>query len=119
MIVVKTNRCTVIMQNDDIFLRTKRRHMKFKTLKCIHDMSLLVLDNTEYRHKAFPKTCLEEEEDGLVEVLQSFRTWYETRKSRAKVHLRMVGKLLYWHKLSVEKLWDPSNPANWARILEN
>jgi len=82
-------------------------------------MSLLILDNIEWRRETFPEITLEQEEDGLLEVLQAFRTWYETRKSRAKVHLRMVGKLLYWHKLSVEKLWDPSNPANWDRILEN
>ena len=110
---------TIITGADNqVFLRTKLRHIRFRSYKNLYEMSTCVMDNIEWRKETFPKQCIEQEKDGLLQAFKDFIVWYDTRKSRAKIHVRMVGKLLYWHKQSVEKLWDPSNPDNIPRIIE-
>ena len=110
---------TIISGADDvIFLRTKSRHIQFKSIQSLYEMSTCVIDNIEWRMKTFPRLWKEQEEDGLIQAFKDFIVWYNTRKFRAKIHVRMVGKLLHWHKQSVEKLWNPSNPNNTKRIME-
>jgi len=80
-------------------------------------MSKMFTDSLDWRLDVVPDMLAEQEEDGIVDAFRDFRIWFETRKSRAKIHLRMVAKLLYWHRQSVEKLWDPHNPLNRDRIM--
>ena len=118
-IILSTGLYTIIAGADNqVFLRTKRRHIRFRSYKNLYEMSTCVMDNMEWRKEAFPTQCIEQEKDGLLQAFKDFIVWYDTRKSRAKIHIRMVGKLLYWHKQSVEKLWDPSNLNNIPRIME-
>ena len=110
---------TIISGADDvIFLRTKSRHIQFKSIQSLYEMSTCVIDNIEWRMETFPRLWKEQEEDGLIQAFKDFIVWYNTRKFRAKIHVRMVCKLLHWHKQSVEKLWNPSNPNNTKRIME-
>ena len=119
MAVISGDNYTIIFGADnEVFLRTKRRHIKFKSYTSLYDLSFMVMDTIEWRIKVFNETYLEQVNDGLIQAFIDYNKWYDTRKSRAKIHLRMVAKLLYWHKQSVEKLWDPSNPDNHERILE-
>lgn len=77
------------------------------------------VNNTlQWRVEVFPELFEEQGADGLLQAFQEYAMWYDSRKSRAKTHLRMVAKLLYWHRQSVEKLWDPACPENIPRILE-
>ena len=120
MAIILSNELYTIISGADnqVFLRTKLRHIRFRSYKNLYEMSTCVMDNIEWRKETFPKQCIEQEKDGLLQAFKDFIVWYDTRKSRAKIHVRMVGKLLYWHKQSVEKLWDPSNPDNTTRIME-
>jgi hypothetical protein len=95
-------------------IKTKRRNASFKSLKSLLATANWVIDNMEWRLRVFPELCVEQEDDG---ILDAFRYIKYDRKKTALNHLRMVGKLLVWHKHSVEKLWDPSNPANHERIF--
>ena len=119
MAVLSGENYTIIFGADnEVFLRTKRRYIKFKSYTSLYDLSFMVMDTIEWRIKVFNEKYLEQVNDGLIQAFIDYKKWYDTRKSRAKTHLRMVAKLLYWHKQSVEKLWDPSNPDNHERILE-
>ena len=119
MAVISGDNYTIIFGADnEVFLRTKRRYIKFKSYTSLYDLSFMVMDTIEWRIKVFNEKYLEQVNDGLIQAFIDYNKWYDTRKSRAKIHLRMVAKLLYWHKQSVEKLWDPSNPDNHERILE-
>ena len=104
--------------NGSIILRTIRRNIKFSSSKEFYNMSMMFVGNIELRKNFSPSLFIEQTNDGLVQAFQNYKIWYENRKSRAKVHIRMVAKLLYWHRLSVEKLWDPSKIENQQRILE-
>ena len=118
-IILSNDFYTIITGADNaVFLRTKRRHIQFNSYKNFYEMSTCVMNNIEWRKEAFPELCKEQEEDGLIQAFRDFIVWYDTRKSRAKTHLRMAAKLLYWHKKSVENVWNPSNPDNHERILD-
>ena len=113
-IIISDERYTVILGADNkLFLRTKRRHVQFESYKKLYDWSKI-----DRRDILPDKSIKEQEEDGLLQAFRDYITWYENRKSRVKIHLRMVAKLLYWHKLSVEKLWNPADPVNIPRINE-
>ena len=121
MAIILSNELYTIITGADnqVFLRTKLRHIRFRSYKNLYEMSTCVIDNIEWRIEAFPELCKEQEEDGLLKAFRDFIVWYDTRKSRAKIHIRMVGKLLYWHKQSVEKLWDPSNTTRIMEMFDN
>jgi len=105
---------TITYHGNHVYLKTPRRHIMFKSFESIYEAATMVLDNMEWRIQCFPAMSKEQEEDGLIDA---FRYIKYGRKKNALVHLRMVAKLLYWHKLSVEKLWDPSKPENRERIM--
>lgn len=108
----------IVGADNEVFLRTNRRHIQFKSIEKLYEMSTCVINNIDWRMETFPRLWKEQVEDGLIQAFKDFIVWYDTRKSRAKIHVRMVAKLLYWHKQSVKKLWDPSNPNNTKRIME-
>jgi hypothetical protein len=68
----------------------------------------------EWRERVFPALTAEQERDGLIDAFKYIKYG---RKKNALIHLRMVVKLLHWHKLSIEKLWNPSKPENMDRIM--
>ena len=105
MAIILSNELYTIITGADnqVFLRTKLRHIRFRSYKNLYEMSTCVMDNIEWRKETFPKQCIEQEKDGLLQAFKDFIVWYDTRKSR----VRMVGKLLYWHKQSVEKVVGP------------
>jgi hypothetical protein len=109
---------TVMLQADNrVFLKTKRRYLSFSSIHILYERSFHFSDTLLWRSAVLKDLLSEQWQDGIVDCLLDYKKWYESRKSRAKVHLRMVAKLLYWHKLSVEKLWNPHNPENRERIL--
>jgi hypothetical protein len=105
---------TITWHDTRVQIKTKRRNASFKSLQSLLVTVTWILDTMPWRLNVFPTLCVEQEEDGL---LDAFRYLKYGRKKTALNHLRMVGKLLVWHKHSVEKLWDPSNPANHERIF--
>ena len=109
---------TVMLQADNrVFLKTKRRYLSFSSIHILYERSFHFSDSLLWRSTVLKDLLSEQWQDGIVDCFLDYKKWYESRKSRAKVHLRMVAKLLYWHKLSVEKLWNPHNPENRERIL--
>jgi hypothetical protein len=108
----------MMWDEDFVFLRTKRRHILFKSLKELYEKSCEYRDREDWMQDYMPGMLREQIEDGFYGAMYDFRVWYETRKSRAKIHMRMVGKLLAWHHQSVKKLWDPSRPENLERIMD-
>ena len=106
---------SIIYDESSVTIKTHRRHIKFGSFKSLYDMSTMVLSTMEWRRNVFPELCIEQEKDGLLEL---FRYIKYGRKQNALIHLRMIARLLYWHKLSVEKIWDPSKPENHKRILD-
>jgi hypothetical protein len=118
-ILLSTPLYTILVGADNrVFLRTQRRHLSFSSIHTLYHRSIEFHDTLEWRSSAMKDMFLEQKRDGIVDCLVDYKKWYESRKTRAKVHLRMVAKLLYWHKLSVEKLWNPHNPDNRERILD-
>ena len=106
-----------------VYLRTRRRGMRFETLEKLYLYSVQTRIIQEWMTDCSNSETLqalqdEQRQDGILDAFNDFRDWYESRKSRAKVHLRMAAKLLLWHRRSVEKLWDPNRPENMPRILE-
>ena len=119
MAVLSGENYTIIFGADnEVFLRTKRRHIKFKSYTSLYDLSSMCMNTIEWRIKYFNEKYIEQVNDGLIQAFIDYNKWYDTRKSRAKTHLRMAAKLLYWHKQSVENVWNPSNPDNHERILD-
>ena len=106
---------SIVYNESSVTIKTRRRHIKFASFKNLYDASEMVLSTMEWRRKVFPDLCVEQENDGLLDL---FRYIKYGRKRNALIHLRMVARLLYWHKLSVEKLWDPSKSENHKRILD-
>ena len=118
-IILKKPLYTIIMGADDhLYLRTQRRAIRFKSFFDLYKYSIQFLTMQDWMGDYMNEMKEEQVSDGLFDAFTDFQVWYETRKSRAKTHLRMVAKLLYWHRLSVEKLWDPSRPENLPRIME-
>lgn len=95
--------------DNEVFLRTNRRHIQFKTIQSLYEMSTCVINNIDWRMETFPRLWKEQVEDGLIQAFKDFIVWYDTRKSRAKIHIRMVAKLLYWHKQSVQVILKEKN----------
>jgi hypothetical protein len=106
------------MWEEDVFLRTRKRHIRFKSLEKLYQYSCEYRDREEWMIEYMMERRRELIEDGLDDAMYDFLDWYESRKSRAKIHIRMVGKLLVWHHQSVRKLWDPSRPENHERLME-
>jgi hypothetical protein len=103
--VLKTNLYTITVDDEDaVTLRTKRRGIRFASLHRLYMYSLQFQSIQEYIGDGMKELRDEQKADGIHDAFTDFRDWYESRKSRAKIHVRMVAKLLYWHKLSVEKL---------------
>jgi len=118
-IIISDSKYTIILGADNnLFMRTRRRHIQFDSYKALFDMSNIVVNTMQWRMEHFPERYQEQEEDGLLQAFCDYNAWYLLRKSRALTHLRMVAKLLYWHRQSVEKLWDPADPENIPRINE-
>jgi hypothetical protein len=118
VIINKPGYSVIIAADDNVFLRSKRRHIHFSCIRDCYDFCTRVCSTKEWRSKHMRKMYEEQLEDGILDAMADYTIWYETRVSRAKVHLRMVAKLLTWHKHSVEKLWDPSRPENRDRIMK-
>ena len=106
---------TFTYHGTDIYLKTTRRYIKYKSMKALCDTATRFFDMLEWRMEALPDLTKEQEQDGLIDAFRYIK--YE-RKKNALIHLRMAVKLLHWHKLSIEKLWDPSKPENHERIME-
>ena len=104
--------------DEHLHLRTRRRSIRFESLFDLYKYSIQFLTMQDWMNDYMNEMKEEQLRDGLFDAFNDFRAWYETRKSRAKTHLRMVAKLLLWHRRSVEKLWDPSRPENTQRIME-
>ena len=118
-IILRTPDYQITMWDDEyLFLRTKRRHILFKSLKEMHQKACEYMDREDWMQDWAPGMLREQILDGFYAAMYDFRVWYESRKSRAKIHMRMVGKLLAWHHQSVKKLWDPSRPENLERIMD-
>ena len=118
-IVLRNPSYTIIMGADEhLHLRTRRRSIRFESLFDLYKYSIQFLTMQDWMDDYMNEMKEEQVSDGLFDAFTDFRVWYETRKSRAKTHLRMVAKLLLWHRRSVEKLWDPSRPENTQRIME-
>ena len=118
-----TESYTIILGADNnVFLRTKRRHIRYRSYQQLYEQAMVKHRMIKYWYKIGITPELqamvdEQEKDGVLQAFRDFRAWYEGRKSRALVHLRMVARLLYWHRLSVEKLWNPSDLNNKNRIM--
>jgi hypothetical protein len=95
----------ILAHDSEIIFRTCQRRFKFASIHTLYDFSVVFFKELDFKKKHFSELYIEQKKDGVIDALEDFKKWYETRKSRAKVHLRMVAKLLYWHKLSVQKLW--------------
>ena len=118
-IVLNKHPYTVMIGADDwVYLRTRRRSIRFESLEKMYKYTLQFHSINVWMGDAMQELRDEQRQDGLYDAFTDFRDWYESRKSRAKVHLRMAAKLLLWHRRSVEKLWDPNLPENMPRILE-
>jgi len=118
-ILLKNDDYTIIMgASECVYVRSHRRHICFKGLKELYKHSCEYRDREDWMQDYTPGMLREQIEDGFYGAMYDFRVWYETRKSRAKIHMRMVGKLLAWHHQSVKKLWDPSRPENLMRIMD-
>ena len=116
--VLRGKNYTVQVTPDGVLLKSTRRYMRFSSLERLYTYSVLVKAREDWMRDYMPDLLQEQIQDGIHGAFNDFRVWYESRKSRAKNHVRMVGKLLLWHKHSVEKLWDPSRPENYDRIME-
>ena len=123
-VVLNKHPYTIIIGADNwVYLRTRRRSIRFESLEKLYKYSVQSHIINDWMTDCSNSETLqalrdEQRQDGILDAFSDFRDWYESRKSRAKVHLRMVAKLLLWHRRSVEKLWDPSRPENIPRIME-
>lgn len=117
-IILRTPDYQITMWANSVVLRTRRRHILFKGIKEMHQKSCEYMDREDWMQDWTPGVLREQILDGFYGAMYDFRVWYESRKSRAKIHMRMVGKLLAWHHQSVKKLWDPSRPENRERIMD-
>jgi hypothetical protein len=106
-----------VCQEGCVTFRTTRRYMRFRTMAKAYTYAVQYKDREDWMREYMPDRLDEQKNDGIYAAFGDFRDWYESRKSRAKNHIRMVGKLLLWHKHSIEKLWDPSRPENYDRIM--
>ena len=117
--LLKTNDYTIMMGADDyVFIRSKRRYMRFKSIHKLYKYASEYKGRDNWMIEFLPDRRQELIQDGIDAAMNDFVVWYDTRKSRAKIHMRMVGKLLVWHHQSVRKLWDPSRPENYERLME-
>ena len=106
---------TITYHDDNhVDLKTTRRYIRFKSIKSLSATANQFIDMIEWRTKVLPDLTKEQEKDGLIDA---FKYVKYGRKKNALIHLRMAVKLLRWHKLSMEKLWDPSKPETHERIM--
>ena len=63
---------TISMHGEKVFLRTKRRHIKFKSCSKLYEMATLVLSNMDWRRQYLPDIVKEQEEDCFLQALQDF-----------------------------------------------
>lgn len=116
--MIRGSNYSIHVAPEGVLVKSTRRYMRFKSLESLYTYSVQVKKLEDWMHEYMPALLQEQVQDGIKGAFNDFRVWYETRKSRAKNHIRMVGKLLVWHKHSVEKLWDPSRPENYDRMME-
>ena len=88
------------------------RSIVFPSFQKFAETADFVIETMEWRETHFPELWARQKQLGM------FASFSNVRKTRARIHLRMVARLLYWHKVSVEKLWDPARPENRERIIK-
>lgn len=114
-----TDRYAFVYYESDkvVLVCTVKRSMLFRSLSRAYEYAVMYCQREDWMQDFLPDMLEEQKRDGIHGAFHDFRVWYEARKSRAKNHIRMVGKLLIWHKHSVEKLWNPSKKENMERIM--
>ena len=70
---------TISMHSERVYLRTKRRHIEFKSCSKLYDVATLVLSNIDWRRQYLPDIVKEQEEDCFLQALQDFIVWYDSK----------------------------------------